>query len=257
MLPEPKYANNLVNGISYFGEGSRLLLRRELRLYILVPLIVNTALFVVLTAIFIHHYGGVVDSIMAYLPSILEPLAWIAVIVLGILVVMVYGYSFNMITNILAAPFYGLLAAKTEELLTGNPAKDESIIAMVLRTTLREFAKLWYFLSRGIVIILLTILLGTVPIIGFIAPVIGLAWSAWSMTIQYSDYAADNNQLDFRSLRSCLWRKKFSSLGFGGIIMVCSMIPLVNIFAIPIAVVSGTLFWLRELKGCQEGYCPR
>ena len=75
------------------------------------------------------------------------------------------------------------------------------------------------------------------------------------MSIQYADYAADNNQLAFRPLRSCLWDKKYSSLGFGGFTMLCSITPIVNIFAMPVAVIGGTLFWLRELKSCQLGAC--
>lgn len=259
MLPPPKYKNNLASGVFYFNEGLRLIWKPELRLYIIVPLIVNLFLFVILTGALIHYYGGFIDSVMENLPTYLAPLAWIVWIFLGILILIVYGYSFNIITNIIAAPFYGMLASRVELLLTGKAPEDEPIGKMVLRTTCRELSKLIYFLTRGFVVILIVILLGTltaaIPLVNLISPAIGMAWSAWSMAIQYSDYAADNNQLGFKSLRECLWNKKFSSLGFGGIIMLCSVTPIVNIIAMPVAVAGGTLFWLRELKGCQQGFC--
>ncbi len=255
MLPPPKYKNNFASGIFYFNEGLRLIWRPELRLYIVVPLLVNCALFVVLTGLLIHFYGGIIDAGMEKLPGYLAPLAWIVWILLGILLLILYGYSFNMITNIIAAPFYGMLAAKAEALLTGISPPDEPIGKMVFRTTCRELTKLIYFLTRGIVVVLVMTLIATLPLVNLIAPVIGLAWGAWCMAIQYADYAADNNQLGFESLRDCLWNKKFSSLGFGGFTMLCSVTPVINIIAMPVAVAGGTLFWLRELKSCQLGAC--
>ena len=259
MLPPPRYKNNVASGLFYFNEGLRLIFHRELRVYLIVPLLVNIVLFLMLTGALVHYFSSIIESVLAYLPSFLEPLAWIAWIVMGILLLVVYGYSFNMITNIVAAPFYGMLAAEAERILTGVTPPEESIPAMMRRTLGRELCKLWYFFNRGIVIILIMILVGTltaaIPILNLLAPMIGAAWSAWSMSIQYADYAADNHALPFKPLRECLWKKKFSSLGFGGIITLCSVIPVINIVAIPVAVVGGTIFWLRELKHCQEGFC--
>lgn len=263
MLPPPRLKNNVASGVFYFKEGLRLVWTPELRVYILVPLLVNCVLFFVLTGWLIHTYGsaftGLIDSIIDFFPDFFQrfiaPLAWIVWFVCGILFLIVYGYSFNMITNIIAAPFYGLLSAKAEALLTGNPPPDEPLLRMIPRVMGREISKLWYFLSRGVIIILIMILVGSIPVVNLIAPAIGLAWSAWSMSIQYADYAGDNNQLNFKLLRMCLWQKKFSCLGFGGFTMLMSVIPVINIVAIPVAVVGGTLFWLRELKSCHQGQC--
>lgn len=261
MLPPPRLKNNIASGIFYFREGLHLIWQAELRRYLIVPLLVNCILFFVLTSAFIHYFGGIVDSSMGYLPAFLAPLEWIVWSVIGILMLIVYAYSFNMITNIIAAPFYGLLAAKVEKILTGVAPPEESISTMITRTLLRECEKLWYFLKRGVVVILIMILVGTltgwIPVLNLLAPLIGLAWGAWTMAIQYSDYSADNHQLAFKPLRQCLWEKKYSSLGFGGLIMLCSIIPVINIIAMPVAVVGGNLFWLRELKHCPEGECPR
>lgn len=247
--------NNLAAGIFYFREGLRLIWRPELRLYIVVPLLVNCVLFVALTSVLVHFYGGLLDSLLHTLPSWLAPLAWIAWIVFGILMLIVYGYSFNMITNIIAAPFYGLLAAKAEFLLTGVEPPEESLGKLIPRVFVREIAKLLYFLSRGIIVVLLVLFLATIPGLNLLSPVVGVAWGAWSMSVQYADYAGDNNQLGFKPLRNCLWNKKYSSMGFGGIIMLVSIIPVLNIVAMPVAVVGGTLFWLRELKSCHQGNC--
>lgn len=272
MLPPPKYQNNLASGTVFMSEGIKLLWHPKLRLYILVPLLVNIVLFILLTSAFVGYISGILDSsegfslnfpswlawlewVLEKLAIILKPLAWLAWVLLGIIILIIYAYSFNIITNIIAAPFYGMLATKAEEVLTGKAPPEEPLTKMVPRVIARELSKLMYFITRGLAIMLVMIFLGTIPLIGFISPLIGLAWGAWSMAIQYADYPADNHQLGFKALRKCLWRKKFSSLGFGGFIMLCTLVPIVNIFVMPAAVTGGTIFWLRELKGCRNENC--
>lgn len=247
-----KPVNNLVTGGQYFVQGINLLWHPQLRLYILVPLLVNCILFVGLTALFISNFSQFADSVTQGLPPLLAPLAWFVLVILGVLALIVYGYSFNMITNIIAAPFYGLLAEKAEMLLTGQKGEGEPLAEMIPRVVMREITKLWYFLSRGFLIMLVILLLSTIPLINFIAPVIGILWGAWSMAIQYGDYAADNNRLDFKELRQRLWQRKYSSLGFGGIVMGCSIVPILNIFAMPAAVTGGTIYWVQELRSASS-----
>lgn len=251
--------NNLTTGAQYFVQGINLLWHPQLRLYILIPLLVNCILFVGLTSIFISYFNywanlltGSIEVDAGWFTSILmwvfDALAWIGLLVLGVMFLIVYGYSFNVITNIIAAPFYGLLAEKAEMLLTGKAGDGEPLAQMIPRVIGREISKLWYFLSRGFIIMLIVLLLSTIPLINLIAPLIGIMWGAWSMAIQYGDYAADNNRLEFKALRRRLWKKKYSSLGFGGIVMGCSVVPILNIFAMPAAVTGGTIYWVKELK---------
>jgi CysZ protein len=248
LLPRPA-KNNAVTGAHYFLDGVGLLWRKELRPYILVPLAVNLVLFAALTAILIYYAGDLLTWLQTFLPTWLEWLAWLAWVVLGAIMLLVYGYSFNMITNIVAAPFYGLLAEKVEQLVTGEDLPPETLMHMIPRVTWREIIKLTYFIMRGIFIILLMLLVAFLPVINIAAPLIGLLWSAWSMAIQYADYAADNHQLPFDKLRYRLRRNIYSTVGFGGMVMGCSIIPILNIFAMPAAVTGGTLFWINEIKG--------
>ena len=250
--------NSFVSGIHYFFEGLRLITHPKLRAYILVPLIINIILFLILTAALIHYFGVIMDSIrfdppawLPYVELVTDIISVLLGIVIGVLALIIYGYSFNVITNILAAPFYGFLAEKTEYLLTGVKPPPEPIVKMTVRVFFRELSKLLYFLVRSIVVMLIILLIAMLPIIHFIAPIIGLVWGAWSMAIQYADYAADNHQRSFLDSRNRLWQKKYSSIGFGGTIMVCSVIPVLNIIALPAAVTGGTLYWINELANCQ------
>lgn len=244
-------SNSTYAGANYLLEGVRLLLHPKLRKYILVPLLVNCALFVVLTSFVLSYFWTVVDSGTSFIPEWLlpwvEPFAWFVWFIVGAFFFIVYAYSFNVITNIVAAPFYGLLAEATEKLLTGKAMPSEPLGRMLMRVFAREISKLLYFMGRGLLVILLMFLVGFIPVVQVIAPMIGLGWAAWSMSIQYVDYTADNHQTPFHTMRNCLWSRIRPSLGFGASIMGCSFIPVLNIFIMPAAVTGGTIFWLNEL----------
>jgi CysZ protein len=259
--------NRFSIGVHYMVEGIRLLWHPRLRKYILVPLLVNCIIFFTLT-FFLFGYiiaiakGGeaYISELVDSLPAVIEyPIKvalgifkWLAWIIGGALFLIIYGYSFNVITNFIAAPFYGFLAAETEKIVTGQSPPDEPFGKMMARVFSREFSKLFYFFGRGLIILLLIILISLIPILNLLAPllipVISMLWSAWSMSIQYADYAADNHQVPFSDMRDCLWKRRRSCYGFGGCIMACSIIPIVNIFAMPAAVTGGTLYWLNEIK---------
>lgn len=243
--------NSLLTGARYFFRGAKLLLHPRLRKYILVPLLVNCVLFFSLTYFLIGYVDNLSEwnlnlpAWLEFAEKVLKLAAWFLIVVV---LLIGYGYFFNIITNILAAPFYGLLAQKTEELLLGTEPPDESLIKMIPRTTVRELQKLLYFFVRGVMVLLLMLVLGTLMVLSFLVPVIGTLWGAWSMAIQYVDYPADNHQTPFRSLRKRLRSRKYSSIGFGTMVMGCSMIPILNIIAMPAAVTGGTLFWIHELR---------
>lgn len=247
----PSRPQHLVRGAHYFVAGIKLLLRPELRHYLVVPLAVNLLIFGLLTY-WLYTYVSGLTALDWQLPVWLDFLEklfkWIAWFLISAILLISYGYSFNLITGFLAAPFYGLLAQRTEELLTGQPLPDESLLGMVPRTLVRELHKLWYFLLRGALVLLLMLLLATIPLLNVLAPVLGLLWGAWCMAIQYADYPADNHRTPFRLLRKRLRRRRYSSLGLGGAVMAASMVPLLNVIAMPAAVTGGTLLWVHELR---------
>jgi CysZ protein len=240
--------NSPINAMSYLNRGARLIFTPQLRWFVLIPVLINLVLFVAITYLLVLQFGAAMDWLLGTLPSWLDFLAWILWVVFAALVLVIYGYSFSLITHIIAAPFYGFLAEKTEILVRGQGPAPESFAHMIPRTLGREMVKLWYFTLRGVGLLILMLALSFVPLVNVMVPVIGFLWGAWCMAIQYVDYPADNNQLTFAETRQRLWKRKLSSFSLGGLVMLGSMIPLVNIFIMPIAVTAGTLFWLEELE---------
>ncbi|MFT7222012.1 MAG: CysZ protein, partial [Candidatus Azotimanducaceae bacterium] len=87
-----------------------------------------------------------------------------------------------------------------------------------------------------------------IPVVNVISPVLWVLFGAWMMAIQYADYAADNNDASFSSLRNRLARRRFQSLMFGLPAYLLLTVPIVNLILMPVGVAGGTRLWVEHLK---------
>ncbi|MFT6388802.1 MAG: CysZ protein [Cellvibrionaceae bacterium] len=249
--------NTLPTGFGYFVQGMSLLAQSGMKRYVLIPILANIIVFFILTGWLIQYFSSITDwfnGLLSFGPWLAYLATFIATLLSGVIfftLLLVYGYSFNLITNIIAAPFYGLLAARIEAHLTGATLPSESFSKMAARTLRRETTKLWYFITRGIAVAIGLFILAFIPFVNLLVPFLALLWGAWVMTLQYADYPADNNKQSFIELRKKLKQRSYSTTGLGSTIMLGSMIPIINIFVMPIAVAGGTLYWSNELRGTQ------
>ena len=252
-----------VSGARYLLEGFRLLTKKGLRRYALIPIAINLALFVLLTYFFLRLGSDWISSLntnaqtsqeaitsfswaYAFWSSAKGLLIWIAWIITGLVLFIAYGFSFNIITNVLAAPFYGLLAEKTEYYLAGTKPPPEEILPMIARVFFRELQKLWYFLSRGLLVFILLLIMSFAPIVNIAVPVLAFLWAAWCLSVQYIDYPADNHRVSFSKLRHLLGKIRWSALSFGSLLTLLAGIPLVNVFVFPAAVAGGSALWVAQ-----------
>lgn len=243
--------NSLTVGLSYLLKGAGEILKPGTKRFVLVPLLTNIIVFVFLTLFLLQQYAFITGWFNDMLPNWGAWLAYIAAFFSGLLIfflLLLYGYSFTIITNLIGAPFYGALAEKIESRHTGEPVSSEALSAMITRTLLRELTKLWYFVSRGLLVAIGLLILSAIPLVQLAVPFLAILWGCWVMALQYADYPADNNQRSFKALRRQLGNYRFSYIGFGGTILFLSMVPIVNIFIMPVSVAGGTLFWLNEIK---------
>jgi len=232
----------------YFMEGARMISQPEFRRFIVIPLLINLVIFTVATVTLIYSFQHFFVEFLSWLPSWLAWLKWILWPLAGLLFLIIYGYSFNLITNLIAAPFFGLLAEKIETELTGVKPPDEPWRQLIPRTLARELSKLWYFMSRGLLVLLVFLALFFIPGVNILGACLAALWSCWCMSVQYVDFPADNHQLSFPELRHRLKQQPLTSYPFGGIVLLGCMIPLVNIVISPIAVAGATIFWVREMR---------
>lgn len=244
---------NPASGIHYLARGFGLITQPGLRLFVLIPLIINTVIFAVLITLSIGQFSEWIEQLMAWLPDWewLDFIRWIIwPLVVGLLLVIVM-YTFSIIANLIAAPFNGLLAEKTEELLLGSEVVAGETFAQVIKDTPRvigkEIRKLLYYLPRALLVAILSLVFTFI-----FPPVATLLWfilGAWMMSLQYCDFPMDNHKHSLAEVKTAIAHQRMTSLGFGGAVMFGTMIPIVNFIIMPVAVCGATVYWVEELRG--------
>lgn len=236
----------VAQGFSYFREALPLLLRPGLRLFVILPLLVNLLVFGGLIVFALQLFNDTLAHLMGSVPDWLSWLDWLLWPLFVVLMLLTVFFTFSLLANLIAAPFNGFLAEKIEVVLRGHddfpPFSLQELAAMVPRTVGRELRKLAYFLPRAIPLLLLTF----IPLINLIAIPLWLLFGVWMLAIQYVDYPADNNKLSWPDMLAWLREKRWQSLGFGGTVYLALLVPFANILVMPVAVAGATLFWVRE-----------
>ncbi len=224
--------------------------RPGIRVWVLIPLLINTLLFVSLTVIAWQYFEHYLVRMTDWLPQWLGFITWILSALFAIFLAIIYGYTFAIAANIISAPLYGLLAQKTQLLLRGGldnqPLSWQMVREIAWRALLRELQKLGYFLPRMVAVLLLCLALALIPLANLLAPIIAFLWGAWSLSVQFLDYPAEIDQVAFRKMRATLACKRRLCLVFGGLVLLGTSIPVINMLVLPAAVVGATSLWFAE-----------
>jgi len=245
---------NITHGAGYLTRGARMLTHPSLRLFVIIPLLVNIVIFGSLITLGFSYLSGLMDSLLGAIPDWLDFIEWILWPLIGITVSLIAGYLFTAVALIIASPFNSLLAEKAEELITGREVESlEGIRAALLevpRAIVREILKLLYYVPMALFVFILSIAFNALlPGIGtLVTPALWFLLGAWMMSIQFVDYPMDNHRLSFADVKETVRARRLSSMGFGGLVALCTGIPIINFFVVPAAVVGATLLWCEELN---------
>ncbi len=232
--------NNPITGAGYVLSGLKLLVRPELRRYVVMPLLINIIIFSLMAWVGFAQFSNLLDwmlpqdSWLSYFRYILWPLFAVATI-------LVTFYSFTILANLFAAPFNGLLSEKVETMLTGRPpGNPQTGIAQSIWPAIRsELVKLRYFIIRALPLLFLFL----IPGINVIAPLLWTLFGIWYLALEYADYPMANNGLEFREQHAHNKKIVLAALGFGGGLTLLMMIPILNFAAMPAAVAGATAMW--------------
>lgn len=236
--------NRQHNGIHYFAQGCKLVREPGIKRYVILPLLLN---IVLMGGAFWWLFSRLSSWIPAIMSSVPQWLQWLNYLIWPLAVVsvlLVFGYLFSTIANWIAAPFCGLLAEQLEARLTGAVPPNTGI-SDVLKDTprimKREGQKFCWYLPRALLLLVLYL----IPGIGqTLAPILWFLFSAWMLAMQYCDYPFDNHKVAFKTMRQALRINKITQLQFGALVNICTLIPIVNLFIMPIAVCGATAMWV-------------
>lgn len=235
------FNGNVLQGWYFCMQALPMLGRSGLKRFVFIPLLINIAVFSGLALLLSHYVQQWLADLNQMLPAWLAWLNYVLVPLLIFMFLLGMFFLFNLIANLVAAPFNGLLAeAVSQQECPGRALHTESVLALLGRTLKRELGKILYYLPR----VLGLCILSWIPGLNLFAPVLWFCFIAWMVAVQYVDYAADNDGRSFDELRAFLALRPLTTLGLGSVIMLGLGVPLLNFIVIPLGVVAATLYWL-------------
>lgn len=236
-----------LKGISHVRIGFKLIKLRGVKRYVAIPALINIILF---TGAIWYGYIKFDDLLEQFLPSWLDWLEFLIWPIFFIAALVIVFFAFTLVANVFGAPFNGVLSEKIEEKINDeNTSSDSKINYLELLRGARiglsnEFRKLFYIAIRAIPLLLIWL----IPGINLFAPIVWFLFGAWLLAIEYLDYPMGNRDFTFKQQLALIKQHRFLCLGMGIGLMVMTIIPVLNFFAMPVGVAAATSLWTEHLK---------
>ncbi len=231
-------------GFKYLLSGFKLILKPGVRLYVLVPLLINSLLFAGAIIYGASTLSSLIDKLLAQWQW-LEWLTWLLWPIFVIVALTIVFFCFSIIANLIGAPFNSFLAEAVERNITGQELptdNNQSLLQIIVISIKSEFQKLLYFAVRALPLLILFI----IPMVSFAAPLIWVLFAAWMLTLEYGDYPMGNHDITFKEQREKFASNRQVAFGFGSGVMLLTMIPIVNFLAMPVAVAGATRMYVEH-----------
>lgn len=213
--------------------------------YIIVPIFLNILAGVTLYAGLLVAGFRVIDGFIAGLPEWMAFIAWLLRVLLVIALLIATGFVLVRFGVVIGAPFYSRLSERLEERFgsvvfdappptVGNVARD------IARALLFEIKKVLLALIIGAP----TLLLNLIPVVGsFLATAGGIALGATISCLDFFDPPLERRRLRFRDKLGFIRQGLPATAGFGLVCLGLVSIPFINLFAVPLCITAGTLFF--------------
>ncbi len=174
-------------------------------------------------------WAGVVDDVLRWL------LAIALLIITGLLLVQ-FGAIFG-------APWYGNLAEQIERIRVGQLPASSMSLAGSLRDVGRAIAFQLKKLLLAIAIFIPLLLGNFFPVLGNgITSLGGTVLAAFLVCLDFLDGPLERRKLSFRHKLGLVLRTLPASLSFSLVCLGLVSVPFLNLLAVPLCVVAGTLF---------------
>jgi CysZ protein len=239
---------DFISGIKYLLLGFRLIRRPGIRRFVIVPLLINTLVFISAIWFGMAQFESLLDWLLPeggwWWVDIIIGLLWL---LFSLMVMLLMVFTFTLIANLIGAPFNGFLSEKVEAHLRESVKSDSGILGILktLPTALfSEIRKLLYFLLWVIPLLVISF----TPVISIISPALWAIFSAWILSLEYIAYPMENNNIFFKETRSSVRKRRALSLGFGTAAVIMTLIPVINFLVMPSAVAGATAMYVEQLR---------
>ena len=112
--------DNITTGADYVIRGAKLLPHKSLRLFVVIPLLVNIVIFGSLIGLGYSLLDEQINQLMGWVPDWLDFIEWILWPLITVAFALMTGYLFTALALIIASPFNALLAEKSRRVNHGK-----------------------------------------------------------------------------------------------------------------------------------------
>lgn len=227
---------SFIKGFTDCISGFALIIKPGIIRFVLIPFIINLALFSIAAKLLSDQLDIWMEKL---LPDWLSWLEWLIWPLFAIAMLLIVFYTFTVIANLIAAPFNSLLSSRIEALLTGQQPVDinsDSFIKLTVRTLKSEVQKILYAIKWFIPLIIITI----IPAVNIVAPFLWILFAVWFFAMEYNDYPLGNHGHFFDDIKAFNRKNRMRALGLGSAVFILTSIPVINFFAMPVAVAGAT-----------------
>ncbi|MDD1620115.1 MAG: sulfate transporter CysZ [Methylococcaceae bacterium] len=228
--------NNPLFALGCLLQGVKLLSHKDLRKYLLIPLFINMVLY---TGAFVLGYHSVSALIHQFIPDWLSWLNWILWPLFFISFLIIGFFTFTLLANLIAAPYYSKLSAKVLEIIGG-----QDIVKAELpwdKVFFGELRRVGYLLLRVLPLLVLFL----IPVVNLIAPVLWALFAAWGIAMEFMAYPLEDRGLPFPEQKQFLRQARWGVLSFGGVTGLGLTLPVVNLLIGQAAVIGATIYVYR------------
>ncbi len=237
--------SNPFTGAGYLLRGLSLIGKPGVKRHVVIPLVINILIFAGLIWLLAAQFEVLLEWLMPTLPDWLAWLDSLLWFIFGITTGIAVFFSFTVLANLVGAPFNSFLSAAVEKNLTGrSPISEVGFMEELTKAICGEIRKMGLFALIALALLIITL----IPVINLIAPVLWILFSAWMLSIEYLDYPLGNQGKSFPEIRRAIQQKRLLSLGFGGAVMVATLIPVFNFMVMPVAVAGATAMRIEQFK---------
>jgi len=231
-----KKSNNPLLALQCFGQALVLIKHPDLRKFLLIPLLINIVLFSAAFTIGYYSFSSLLHSFipdwLAWLDWLLWPLFFISFLVFGF-------FSFTLLANLIAAPYYNRLSAKTWQIISGASVATPDLPWH--QVFFGELQRLRYLLLRVLPLLVLFV----IPVLNLVSPLLWTILAAWGIAMEYIAYPLENRGQLFAAQQQFLKQERWGMLSLGGLTSLGLGLPVINLMAAPLAVIAATVYVQR------------
>lgn len=235
--------SEIVKGVLLLPRGFSMLAKRPKLFWRgAIPPLISSILFIVVLVVLVTNSASLAAALTPFADDWSAAGAFRAVVaaLLVVAAVILLVVTFSALTLTLGAPIYDSISESLERELGGLPEEpDDPVSKMLLRSGRQALA----LIALSVVVALLTFLTGLIPVGGAVlATILGSCLGGWLIAIDMVGSVFERRGLmKLADRQARLTSHRWRTLGFCAPTFLLLSVPLVAIFAFPVAKAAATL----------------